>query len=170
MAIPLLDIEPASFTALSSLGGDNPSFVLGQVYFRPVDGTFWRFVYNAGADTIVAIDVVGWFSTTPAYGHVSSTAATIGVDAVTSSGWFSGVGVASIATTKYGFVQCGGPCSSGIRTDDGVAAFHGLVMDGTTDRADSVAAGEEHLVFGHAMAADVDATHTLSLAYLYPKF
>ena len=163
MAIALTGINPASFVAISSLGGDNESYVLNHVYYAPGTGKFYRFVYNPGADTIVAGDVVGWFSTTPAFGHVSSTSATIIVEAITSSGWASGIGVHSIATLKYGFLQVGGPCET-VTTDQGVAKGHGLVLDGTTDRADSVAAGEEHLVFGYAL--EDDATTTLSKSML----
>lgn len=159
MAIALPGLDPASFTAISSLGGDYDSYVLDQVYFVPSTGKYYRFVYNAGADTIVAADVVGWFATTPAFGHVSSTSGTM------NSTSFAGIGVASIATTKYGFLQVGGPCTA-ITTDGGVAKNDWLVTDGTTDRADTMASGEEHLVWGYAL--EDDTSSTLAKAYIRP--
>jgi hypothetical protein len=151
MAIPLFNLEPADYTAVATLGMDD--YVLNTVYFNPLNGKWYRYVYNAGADTIVAGDVVGYFSTTPVFGHVSSTAASILIEVITSSGWTCGVGVASIATAKYGFLEVAGPCTN-VTTDTNVAAGSAIILDGTTDRAAPVAAGEEHLVFGNSLAAD----------------
>ena len=164
MSIPLLNLDPADYTAvlLTALGMDD--YVVDTEYFVPVSGKWYRYVYNPGNDTIVAGDVVGYFSTTPAFGHVSSTAASIRVETITSSGYTAGVGVHSIATLKCGFIQTGGPCTN-ITTDTNVAATSALVMDGTTDRAAPLAAGEEMLVFGQALEAD--ASTVLAKARLW---
>lgn len=144
-------------------------YELGQIFIGNA-GKRFVYVYNAGADSIVLLDVVGAYTTTTTYGYVSSTAATIAVDAVTSSGYCVGIGLSTIATTQYGFLQITGNITTGVRTDDGVAAGHALVMDGTTDRADSMAAGEEHLVFGISRDADNDTTHTASNVQLFVSF
>ena len=70
---------------------------------------------------------------------------------------FAGVAIGALTDTYYGWIQCGGFCSN-ITTDGGVAAGDPLIPDTVDGTADTMAAGEEHYVFGYALAADSGTT------------
>lgn len=166
MSVPLLGIDPASFTAVSDLSAPGGGFVLGQVYYEPSTGKWYRFVYNADSGTISAADVICWFDTTPAFGHVQSATGTTGMDNGT-AGVFAGLGVATIATLKYGFLQVGGPFTA-MTTTGNVTKGAQLVVNGGTSpdkTADAFADGEEECVFG--IALEDDTSTTLAKGYLF---
>ncbi len=120
-------------------------------------GKRYACVYNAGAAAIAAGDCCGLFLTTPAQGHVSTTAATM-IDNGT-AGICAGIGIGAIAAGAYGWLQTGGHCSN-ITTDEGVSQGDSLVMDGGTTVgkvADTMADGEEECVFASADADDATA-------------
>ena len=79
---------------------------------------------------------------------------------------FAGVAIGALTDLYYGWIQCGGFCNY-ITTDQGVEAGESLIVDGTDGQADTMAAGEEHYVFGFALAAD--ATATLSAAIIFDR-
>lgn len=166
MAIPLLNLEPADFVAVSALDTRGDGFTLNSVYFNPLNGKWYKFVYNPDSGTISAGDCLAWFDTTPAFGHVQSASGTTGMDDGT-AGCFAGVGVHTIATLKYGFVQVGGPTAV-LTTDAGVAKGDKLVINGGTSpdkTADTMADGEEECVFAQALIDDTSTNLTLGLIY-----
>lgn len=65
----------------------------------------------------------------------------------------AGVAIGTITDAYYGWVQVSGN-SDMVRTDAGVSAADGLIGHTVDGEADTMAAGEEHLVFGFALAAD----------------
>jgi len=160
----LIDRDPANMTAISdlSLGFGMMSGVLNQVYWDPATGRAWRLVYNFGADSILAGDVVSQ-ATPYVAGYVSNTAASIldYADATYTRPRVKGIGVHTIATTKYGFVQVAGPCTN-VTTDGNVVAGDRLT---TTDGAkiatrENVVASGHFLVWGEADVADTGTVLT----------
>lgn len=79
---------------------------------------------------------------------------------------FAGVAIGALTDLYYGWIQCGGFCNC-ITTDQGVAAGDALIVDTNDGVADTMAAGEEHFVFGKALAED--ATATLSAAIIFDR-
>jgi hypothetical protein len=128
----------------------------------------YRYVYNAGADSLVAGELVGFSQTTPAYGFISGTAADI-VDGSSTCNVTAGMAVSAIPTTKYGWIQTEGPNSVAITTDGNVAAGSSLTMGGGASpdgTAIPFAAGTEEMIFGTANAADSSTTSAVDTIYL----
>ena len=137
---------------------------LGSLYAW--EGGEYVWVHNAGADAIAAGDVVCWFLTTPAAGHVSVTGATA-LDNGT-AGMVAGVAVGAISAGSYGFLLVRGITTVGITTDGAVAKGDRLVVNGGTTpdgTVDTMADGEEECVF--ATALDDDSSTTLSLTLVH---
>ena len=163
MSYPILDIEPASYVAKSDLSAPgSTSYVLNQRYWNPSTGKVYRFIYNFGADSIVAGDVVSQ-ATPYVAGYVSNTAASIldFTDGTTTRPKVRGIGVAPIATAKYGFIQCGGP-NSNVTTDGNVVAGDPLTTtDGAKIATREVSAATNHfMVWGWAPVADTSTSLT----------
>lgn len=162
MSYPLLDIDPTTWVATT----DPTRYVVGQVYYEPSTNKHYQFVYNPDSGTISAGDVLARFDTTPAVGHVQSASGTTGMDNGT-AGVFAGLGIATIATLKHGFVQVGGPFTN-MTTTGNVTKGAQLVINGGTSpdkTADAFADGEEECVFGEAWVDDTSTTLTLGRLY-----
>lgn len=158
MSIGPCFLDPTTANETENLG------TLGGLYTW--EGKVYRWVYNAGADNITAGEVVGWFLTTPAAGHVSGTAATFMDNGV--AGIAAGVAEGAITAGRYGFVLKEGVTTATITTDGSVAQGESLVVNGgaTPDgTVDTMAAGEEHCVFATALQDDASTSLTLTLVH-----
>lgn len=112
------------------------------------DGSIYRYVQNIEADAIAIADGTCVYQTTT-FGVVSP-------DFTGGNGVGSkvvGVGVGAIAAGEFGWVIVQG-YHDAVKTDAGVAAGESLVGHSVDGEADTMAAGEEHLVFGFALTAD----------------
>lgn len=117
-------------------------------------GQIFRYVYNAGADTLAVGDFV-CFSTNSTYGNISGTVATCMHNGT--AGVAAGVAQSAATTATYLWVQTGGKGRKALVTDGGVAEGDGLVINGGTspdDTVDTMADGEEECVCGWALDAD----------------
>ena len=111
-------------------------------------GNIYRYVQNIAADNIAIADGTCVYPTLN-WGVVSP-------DFTGGSGLTSkvcGVGIVAIAAGSYGWVQVAGYHDK-VKTDAGVAASDPLVGHSVDGEADTMVHGEEHLVFGFALAAD----------------
>ncbi len=111
-------------------------------------GNVFRYVQNILADSIAVADGTCVYFT--------ATDGVVTPDFTGGSGVSSkvaGVGIGAIAAGSYGWVQVSG-YHDAVLTDGGVAANDALVGHTVDGEADTMAAGEEHLVFGFAMATD----------------
>lgn len=155
----LLTVDPATVDDIS------PTFEVGALYHykHPTYGWgYYRYYQFLDAVTYVA-------------GHVLTlaNAATYGVTNDVAAGSSVGkkpMGVATRVHTQnyFGFAQVGGLGAYALLTDGGVAAGHYLVADvagGIDGGVDSMAAGEEHEVFGFALAADVSTAQVAGSWY-----
>lgn len=129
-------------------------------------GKNYCWVYNAGATSITAGLPVGVFSTTPAVGHVSATAATMVdiTDGTTTRSLMAGVGLGTIATTNYGWIQVGGLCTN-VTTDGNVVAGDPITLaDGAATVVREVTAATNHFnIIGFAPATDASTVGTVFL-------
>jgi len=131
-----------------------------------VGGKNYCCVYNAGAASVTVGLPVGVFLTTPASGHVSVTAATMvdTTDGTTTRSECAGVGIGTIVTLGYGWIQTGGLCAN-VTTDGNVVAGDWVVLeDGAATVVRDVAAATNHFGrVGFAPAADASAVGTIFL-------
>lgn len=146
--------------AVADANHDRAKFNVGGLYWDP-QGRAFRYIraedaaLAAGDVTCYAFDgsdIDGWEVTNTATSAIDSALATVNICA--------GVAVGTVADASYGFVQVSGLCGN-VTTDGGVAAGDNLVVNGagTPDGvADTAVAGEEHAVFGLALAADVSTS------------
>lgn len=142
--------------APASANDATPKYNIGGIYWDP-QGRAFRYVRAEDAALAVGdvtcyafdgSDIDGWEVTNTATSAVDSGLATVNICA--------GVAVGTVADASYGFVQVSGLCGD-VTTDTGVAAGDNLVVDGAntpTGIADTAIAGEEHAIFGLALAAD----------------
>lgn len=135
---------------------------LGQVVCSE-DGVRYCYVYNAGADDLVVGDACSPFETTPALGHISSTAATVfeSSDGTTSITIAAGIAISAIPAGEYGWIWCGGYSGSHTITTDGNVEKGDplMIADGAVVVTTGLPAGA-HGFFGFAMAADSTTTLT----------
>ena len=89
----------------------------------------YMYVYNAGATSWVAGDPVGVFLTGTAVGNCSFTAATqlLIAEGGTDVTAIAGIGLSTVATTQYGWIQIAGYCTA-VTTDGNVDASEGLYV------------------------------------------
>lgn len=123
-------------------------------------GRKYRYAYNAGADTLVAGEIVGGSQTSAQYGYLSGTAADI-LDSSSSTGIGLGMACSAAPTANYFWCQTAGPSDNAATTDGNVTAGLALGMGGTTSpdgTAIPVADGAEETAFGYATAADSSTT------------
>ena len=111
------------------------------------DGKTYRYVQFKDAVTYVAGHVctpanTSWTAVTNDVAGGSSVAATT----------FGGIALAAVTQNYYGWVQIGGVAT--VVGDGSVAADEAVVVHSTDGQADTMAAGEEHLIFGRALEAD----------------
>jgi hypothetical protein len=120
----------------------------GDLQWR--DGKLYKFVNIVDQDVAVnevlypaSIDGVDWTSD-----YTGGSGVTIKVGAVA-------LGTVDISAASYAWVQV---CQAGtvgtVRTDDSVAAGDPVIGHSVDGECDTMAAGEEHLVFGFANAGD----------------
>ncbi len=124
------------------------------------NGKVYRYAYNAGADTWVAGELLGFSQTGATYGYCSGTAADI-VDSTSSATPGVGIALAAIPTTKYGWVQTEGPNEVAMTSDGNVAIGSSVSMGGTTSPDGTLiltADGAEEHFCGMAVAADSGTT------------
>ena len=119
----------------------------GDVQWR--NGKLYKFVQIVDQD--VAVNEVLYPSSTDGVDWTSDYSAGLSVKV----GCIA-LGTVDISAAPYAWVQV---CQAGtvgtVRGDGSVAAGEGVIGDTTVDgEADTMAAGEEHLVFGFALAAD----------------
>jgi hypothetical protein len=120
----------------------------------------FRYAYNAGADTLVAGELVGGSQTTPGYGVLSGTATDI-LDSSSSTGIGLGEAMSAAPTANYFWVHTSGPSRNAMTSDGNVAAGTTLGMGGTTSPDGTVipiADGTEENTIGYATAADSGTT------------
>ncbi len=149
---------PGSLTDVDT----SPRCPPGTQYLDASTGTGYVYVYNAGADSSVLGEVMGVFSTY-AFGSMSTTAATMldYDDAGDIVSHVSGVCLAVIATTEYGWLWAHGPSTVHTMVTDGtIAAGDGLVLDDGLSVATTEIETQDHGTFGFAHAADSGTTLT----------
>ena len=136
---------------------------VGNIFDSP-DGKKYKWVKVADA-----VDLLTGYVLTPASTDGTEYTADI---ASGSSKAKRGVGIAlgavDISATPYCFVQIAGVAT--VYTDGGVSAGDPVIAQPDVDgQADTMAAGEEHLVFGFALADD-SGSPTTSPVYLTGNF
>ena len=104
-------------------------------------------------------DVVSWLTASTNKGYVVTPDESDGGQEL-----FAGVLIGALTDLYYGWVQCGGFCNY-IATDEGVSANDMLIVDTTDGIADTFSAGEEHYIFGVALADDSDAVLTSAIIF-----
>lgn len=115
-------------------------------------GNLYRYVQNIAADGIdldygkvcYLADTSDWIVTADYTGGSSVSAKVVGV------------GISAITAGSYGWIQVSG-IHEEVWTDGGVSAGEALIGHTADGEADTMAAGEEHLVFGWALATDFAA-------------
>ncbi len=123
------------------------NFALGSLAMD-TEGNIYEYVQNNTADAIAIADGTCVYPTTTV-GVVSPDIS--GGNGVTARVY--GVGISAIAAGSYGFIQRSG-IHDKVKTDAGVVAGDALIGHTVDGEADTMAAGEEHLVFGFALTAD----------------
>lgn len=145
------DVTPANVDTASA----DPRFTLGAVYWK--DGKAYRYVQFLDAVAYIAGHVLTWANAT-------GTAVTNDRAGGSAVGSTQAVGVATRVHTEnhYGFMQVSG-VNADVQTDTGVSAGESLVAHTVDGQSDTMAAGEEHLVFATALADDATNTVTANL-------
>ncbi len=139
-----------------------PQFDLGQLSYAP-NGNVYRYVKFLDAVAYLAGHVVQWASATLNYvSNDVSGGTTIGSGQTTPAGIVLGI---PAAATPYGWMQVAGIAL--VYGDGSVAAGEAVIADSTDGRADTMAAGEEHQVFGVALDADDTANDPLTTLALF---
>lgn len=150
-----------------------PRMTVGALYQDNATGDIYRYVKNGGADTTVATKIACSKAGAGSGAGVGRGVVTMTVADVTSGTLGTvtrGVGlwVAAIATGKYGLILVVSEYCH-VYTDGGVVDGDYLVVDGggtETFIADTAVAGEEHAVFGHALADDISTDVLASVNFL----
>lgn len=123
-------------------------------------GQVYRYVYNAGADTLAAGEMVGPSIAGAAYGKITGTAADW-MDGTSSTAVAQGMALAAVPTANYCWIQSGGPNQAAITSDGNVTAGDALGIAGTTSPDGTVLPigdGTEENVCGLALADDSTTT------------
>lgn len=112
------------------------------------DGNLYRYVQIQTADATDCADGQCVYLRDAASWIVNSDQS-----ATAGGGQVVGVGIGVITAGNYGWIMVAG-IHDAVLTDGGVAAGDALIGHTVDGEADTMAAGEEHLVFGHALATD----------------
>lgn len=147
---PVLANDPSSYNTAAADG----SFTLGAVY--AYGRNLYKYVQFLDAVAYEAGDVVEWADT-------AATKVTKDKSGGSSVGRkTAGIALAVMTQNYYGFILVEGYYAA-VNTDGGVSAGEFLISDTVDGDADTMAAGEEHLVFGMALDNDTaaDATATV---------
>jgi len=126
---------------------------------RRIGSVWYRYGYNAGADTLVAGEIVGFSQTGNTYGYISGTAADI-IDGTSTSSPAAGMAVAAIPTTNWGWIQTQGPNQTAITTDGSVVAGACTIGGGASPDGTLItcADGNEENACATALVADTSTT------------
>jgi len=143
MAHPIYKIFDTALTANDSTAKE----VLGMLRFHN-DGRIYRYI--RAEDQNIAIGEVVYHASAVAEEWEVSTDYSGGSSVAVK---VAGVAIGTITDAYYGWVQVSGYCPM-VRTDAGVAAGEALIGHTVDGEADTMAAGEENLVFGYALADD----------------
>lgn len=144
----------------ASTNDNSPTADLGCLY-QGANGDIFMYVKNAGADTAAVATKLACNKTGGTRGEMTMDAGETtagGLGTVTKA---AGIWQYAVDFGNYGYILVVSPYCD-VYTDDGVADGDFLVCDGgatETFIADTAVAGEEHAVFGCALAADNDTTH-----------
>lgn len=135
---------------------------VGNIFDSP-DGKKYKWVKVADA-----IDLLTGYVLTPASTDGTEYTADIaGGSSKAKRGVGIALGAVDISATPYCFVQIAGVAT--VYTDGNVAAGDPVIAHSTDGQAHTMAAGEEHLVFGFALAID-SGSPTTSPVYLTGNF
>ena len=104
-------------------------------------------------------DVLSWLTASTNKGYIVTDDESDGGQEL-----FAGIAIVAIADLSYGWVQCGGFCNY-ITTDGDVVANDMLIVDTVDATADTFTGGEEHYIFGVALAADASTTLTSAILF-----
>jgi len=140
---------------------------LGQLIIDPATGEIYRFVKNGGADTTVATKLA-CSKAAAGRGIVTMTVADVTSGTLGTVTRAVGIWQAAVPLNYCGFLLVVSDYCD-VFTDGGVVDGDYLVCDGggtETFIADTAAAGEEHAVFGHALADDVSTNVKASVNFL----
>jgi len=135
----MTDVQTSAQGPLVSLGAKHEAERKGYVYFR-----------NVGGAAMAVGDVI-WQAKLATYSMYEGTYVDGDADVLLAAG----VAVSAVADDGYGWAQVNGYCAQA-RNDDGVANADPLVGHTVDKEADTMAATEEHLVFGFACGDTVD--------------
>lgn len=120
------------------------------------EGNIYRYVQNIAADSVAIADGTCVYLR-DADDWIVTPDISNGLTALV-----EGVGIGAIAAGSYGWILVSG-FHDAVKTDNGVAAKDPLVGHSTDGEADTMAAGEEGIVFGIATSADTATEpHTCS--------
>ena len=154
---PSVPYDPytTNFDAIETVG----DALLGGLYYD--QGELFMFVYNASADTDGIAGQMCCWDNGGTIGHVSMKAAEVVAETLVGAKAV-GMFVYAIEFGNYGFVKVVGYTTDKTRaaihvTDGSVAQGDHLVIAGTTTPTfigHTAIAGEEHLVYGQALADD----------------
>lgn len=135
-----------------TVNDSSPTFVVGQVY--DYAGNLYRYVRFLDAVAYVAGHVVAWANTTRtsvSNDRAGGSSLTIGT---------AGIALTVMTQNNYGFILVNGYYAT-VLGDGSVAAGDPVVLDtGVDGGADTMAAGEEHQVFGWCLENDTGAPAT----------
>ncbi len=151
----------------------NFKYRLGQLIIDPKTGDMYRAVKNGGADTSVATKLACSKAGAGSGAGVGRGIVTMTVADVTSGTLGTvtravGIWMAAVPTGYCGFLLVVSEYCH-VFTDTGVVDGDYLVCDGggtETFIADTAVAGEEHAVFGHALADDISTDVLASVNFL----
>ncbi len=136
---------------------------LGEVV-NSSDGVRYCYVYNAGADALVVGDACSPYETTPALGHISSTAATVfeTADDVVGGTIPAGIAISAIPAASYGWIWCGGQSfTHTITTDASVVKGDPIgILTASVDVSTLPATTTGHCFMGWALATDASLVLT----------
>ena len=147
-------IPEGGFTGSST----SPKFSLGQLAMDTAENMY-RYVKVVDlavgdGDVVYPADTADWEVTKDVSGG-SRVAAKV-----------CGVACGTVAADSYGWIQVSG-IHNAVKTDGGVVAGDGLIGHTVDGQSDTMAAGEEHLVFGYALSDDTASTPYTSPAYIF---
>jgi hypothetical protein len=127
------------------------------------DGKLYKFVEIVDQD--VAVNEVLYPASTDGTDFTSDYT---GGSAVSARVGAVALGTVDISVAPFAWVQVCQPGTFGtVRGDGSVAAGEAVIGDGTVDgEADTMAAGEEHLVFGFALAADAGSPDVFACQFV----
>lgn len=142
---------PGSLTRVDTSAKHKP----GAVWTDESTGKRYRYCYNAGATSWTIGVPIGMFLTADYIYQLSFTAATqlVATDGTEVVTPVAGIGLGTVATTEYGWVQVGGICDY-LVTDGNVTASMGLWCDDNGVVALPVTAAARHGIFGFSIDAD----------------